>query len=516
MIKFLFFPFLMIAARAFAQVPEDALRYSFFPQNASARILAVGGAMGSLGGDISALYVNPAGLGMYRTSEVVLSPGLNFNDNKIDFRGTGNQNTKSSFGLGPTGFVFGFGDPVKQNVSHAISFGISQTANFNNSIHYKGYNNYSSYAEQWAEQLGSSGDSIQGALNDPRLAFGTAPALYNFLVDTFRTSNDTTLRFRATPEFVLDDGKALLQENDIETHGGIYEIAIGYATNKNDKFLFGGSLGIPIIYYQNSTTYSETDTSSDKNNNFDYFKYNETYTTTGAGINLKLGVIYKPTEFIRLGLAVHTPTYLIALNDERSSYLVNNTENYHGLDSISSSYFTNGQPGESKYNVLTPFKAIISGSYVFRETADISKQRAFVTADIEYVNYHGSSFSSANQNATQEEKDDYKSLNTVIQNQYKGSFNFRTGGELKFNTIMGRLGFAYYGNPYKDPALKANRILISGGAGYRGNGMFIDLTYVYSINKDVNFPYRLEDKSNTFASVKDQRGNLVLTVGFKL
>ena len=98
---------------------------------------------------------------------------------------------------------------------------------------------------------------------------------------------------------------------------------------------------------------------------------------------------------------------------------------------------------------------------------------------------------------------------------YKGNFNFRVGGELKFNTIMGRLGFAYYGNPYKDATFKANRMLLSGGLGYRDKGFFIDLTFVEAISKDVSFPYRLEDRANTYATLKQQRGSLMATVGFK-
>ena len=80
---------------------------------------------------------------------------------------------------------------------------------------------------------------------------------------------------------------------------------------------------------------------------------------------------------------------------------------------------------------------------------------------------------------------------------------------------MARLGFAYYTNPYKDAALKANKLLLSGGLGYRHHGFFIDLTYVHSFNKDVDFAYRLQDKNNSFASINNQRGNIVATVGFK-
>jgi hypothetical protein len=92
----------MAATTAFAQLPEDILRYSYFRQQGTARSIAIGGAMGSLGGDISALYVNPAGLGMYKTSEIVLSPGVALNNNKAAFRGT-NFNSNKRIRIGTTG-----------------------------------------------------------------------------------------------------------------------------------------------------------------------------------------------------------------------------------------------------------------------------------------------------------------------------------------------------------------------------------------------------------------------------
>ena len=85
---------------------------------------------------------------------------------------------------------------------------------------------------------------------------------------------------------------------------------------------------------------------------------------------------------------------------------------------------------------------MVSGSYVFNEIEDVRKQKGFLTADIEYVNQKGSNFYSANENPTTDDKTYYQSLNNVIKNQYKGNFNFRLGGELKFNTLMTRLGFA--------------------------------------------------------------------------
>ncbi len=510
--KFILTILLISSAKLFAQIPEDVIKYSFYPQNGTARSLAIGGAMGSLGGDITATYVNPAGLGNYKTGEFVFTPGFYFNNNKSDYRDTKSNSKKSNFGLGPIGLVFGSANRYDPTSSSAFSIAVMQTANFNNNVQYKGYNNYSSYSEQWAEEISISGETFEGIRNNPQYAYGSALAAEVYLVDSFRINSN--LQVRGLPEFLLGNSNSLYQEKNIITKGGIYELALGFASNKKDKLLFGGTIGIPIVSYKNTTTFRESDTSN-KLNNFDYFSYTDNYSTNGAGINLKLGLIYKLAEHIRLGLAVHTPTYMFAMKDKRNTSLEANTENYNGFASVTSGTFTNGVDGESKYTMLTPWKFLVSGSYVFREIEDVRKQKGFITADIEYVGYKGAGFYSAVEVPTVEEEDYYKSLNTVIKGQYKGNFNFRVGGELKFNVIMARLGFSYYTNPYKDAELKARKMLVSGGLGYRHHGFFIDLTYVHSFNKDVDFAYRLSDKNNTYATLNNGRGNLVASVGIK-
>lgn len=499
-----------------SQLPEDVLRYSYVPQHGTARNMAIGGAMGSLGGDLNALYVNPAGLGLYKTRELVLSPGFMFNNNKANFRGTDTKSNKSGFDLGTSGIVIGFNSPNSKWTNQAFSFGISQTANFNNYVSYRGSNNQSSYAEQFAEQFSQSGLSPGQALNDPRFAYGTAPAIYTYLVDTF-PNGAGGYNVKALPEFLLAKGIALDQQKTIETKGGIYELALGYAANMDDKFYIGGSLGIPIISYSRFTKYRESDPSGDPNNKFDYFELNDYLTTKGFGVNGKLGVIFKPQEAIRLGLAVHTPTFY-TLTDRETSDLTSATENYTSqpVRKVSSTEFTGGEQGKTLYTATTPWKAIFSGSYVIREVNDTRLQRGFITADIEYVGYPGSNFKADGTTVTSDDQQYYNDLKSIIKESYKSAFNYRIGGELKFNTVMFRLGGAYYSNPYKDQNLTSHLAQISGGLGYRNHGIFVDLTYVHNLNKDVNFPYRLTDKPNTYAMQQNTRGNILMTVGFKL
>ena len=102
-----------------------------------------------------------------------------------------------------------------------------------------------------------------------------------------------------------------------------------------------------------------------------------------------------------------------------------------------------------------------------------------------------------------------------MKQEYKGAFNFKVGGEIKFNVIMARLGFSHYGSPYKDKTFQARRTLLSGGLGYRNKGFFVDLTYVHMKTKDAHFPYRLEDRLNTYADRTQRQGNIIATFGCK-
>jgi len=515
--RILTFSLLFFCAIVKGQIPEDAIRYSWYPQNATARILAVGGAMGSLGGDISATFVNPAGLAFYHVSEALFSLGYLENNNKSIYRDSSSTSSNGSLPLGPMGFIFCEKNNKKSASNYAFSLAFNQKAAFGSFTRYSALNNYSSFSEQFAEEYSGSGLSINEALNsNTPYPYTSAPALYTYLIDTTRVNNN--LFVMGAPENILNAGQALRQDYSKRTHGGLYELALGFGGTQDSKILYGATLAIPLIAYSSSTIFKETDTSSNAFNKFKSAQFQDDFKTTGSGLDLKAGVIYRPSEFIRVGLAIHTPSILF-LKDTRTTYCSTVLESDSGtIESfdVSSTTFTNGIAGESKYRQSTPLKAILSASYVFREVEDVTKQRAFLTADIEYVANGGNRFHSDNEAPTVEEENYYKSLNKVIKDLYRSTINFRFGGEIKYHTVMGRLGFAYYGSPYEDKTFRANKMLLSGGIGYRDKGFFIDLTYVHNISKDANFPYRLSDRANTFATTRDNRNTFAVTFGVKI
>jgi hypothetical protein len=502
---------LLTGISAHAQVPEEALRLSWKPQAGTARNQAIGGAMGSLGGDATAAMVNPAGLAFFKTSDFILSPGFQMAKGKGSFRGTSSTGRNdNNFDLGTSGFVFG-GFGYKARNSYSIT--VTRTADFNQTVSYKGQNDYSSFAEPLADEFAASGLTIDQALNSNAVSVPTKMALYTYLVDTATFGGTTQVFARSELTSLLN------QEHISEVKGGVTEITFGWGHEASKKFMAGLSVGVPIIKIDRNTYYRESDASGNTDNDFNYMAYRENYSLKGIGLNLRGGFIYRPQEYIRIGLAFHSPDMIVATETFNSGMAADLEKLFapnSGYDSVIYSAITGVNNDQFKYTTYTPGKIILSASYVFREVENITRQKGFITADIEYTNYKWMKFGS-NQEETDDTKEYYKPFNQAIDAIYKSAFNFRLGGELKFNILMARLGFAYYSNPYKDKALKANRTNLSGGLGYRHKGIFVDLTYVHRLNKDVNFPYRVNaPRANTFASVKEIKGTALLTVGFKI
>jgi len=500
---------LFAITKTYAQEPADALRYSWLTQNGTARNQAIGGAGASLGGEFSSLFINPAGLGFYKTNEFVLTPGYSLKNFNSTYKNNQASSNNNNFNLGASGLLFSSSTPQQKVKSFTFAMGVNRIADFNKHIYYKGQNNTSSYSEKYLEEL------VNNNVTDPNKAasdypFGASLAFNTYLIDTIQGAGGIVSGYRslANPNF------GLIQENTINTTGGITDFSVGSGMNLKEKLFFGGTLSFPFLNYNRDSHYKESEASGNTTNNFNYFEVNETLNTKGIGINAKLGVIYKPVEDVRLGLAIHTPT-AYELTDRYSAEVITDMEGYGGagIKRQSSLDLNNGQMLETKYNLITPLKVIASGSYVFHEAENVANQRGFITADVEYVNYKGTSFNAADKTDAAA-KSYYASVNKVIKNLYKNAFNIRLGGELKFNTYMLRLGGAYYGNPYKNES--ANLYKVSGGLGYRNKGIFIDLTYVYTLSKDVNYPYLLQDKPNSPALIKNNAGNIIATIGFKI
>lgn len=500
---------MLILQVCFAQDPTDALRYSFLTgDGGTARNQGVGGAGASLGGEFSSLFINPAGLGFFKTGDFIVTPVLRANSNESEYLSKLSHMDDAKLGIGTSGVLFSTAYQNRKIRNVTVGIGVNNAANFNNRIYYYGTNQTSSYSEKFVEEF------RRDQVRDDRVAgndypYGSSMAFNTYLINPVldAAGNITDFNSLAKPEY------GLKQTMDKTTSGGISEIAIGVGANHNDQFFFGGALTIPILKYRREAIYREDDASGVPNNNFAFFEANEILETKGVGINLKLGVMYKPSNEFQLGLSFFTPTFY-QMTDLYDMMITTNPEGFEGQGTLSqsSSYLNNDNFLRATYNMVTPLRTIISGTYFLGTGSTMRQQKGFITGDLEYVNYRGASFLDANN--SQDYKDYYKELNGVIDDVYKGALNARLGGELKINRFMVRAGGAYYGNPYEFES--SDFFKIGGGLGYRHRGFYVDLAYNYIINNTVDYPYTLQRVNVDPALLSNRASNLALTFGFKM
>ena len=500
----LFFCYSLFSLPLIAQEPADALRYSWFSQGGTARSQAIGGAMASLGGDLSAMFVNPAGMGLYKTAELVFTSAYSFQNNQTSYLGNTQKTKDAQLNFGASGIIIPFQD--EKGVITTVGIGINRVANFNNSISYNGLNNLSSYSEKYLEELirNNVTDPNDAAKNYPN---GASLAFNTFLIDTVSGSGGMVKGYRSmsTPMSGVN------QQQNINSSGGITDVAISAGSRQNDKLFFGATFTVSIIDYKRNSVYRESDATGITNNDFNYFEAEEYLRTKGAGANFKLGIIYKPIEYLRLGLAFHTPTYY-SLKDTYSNTITTDVEGYagNGAKTQSSKEFNNGQNGEFPYEMLNTGRIMAGASYVFREDRDIKRQRGFISADIEWIPYKLPFFYAGEENEPYMVK-----VNKTIDKLYKSAFNYRVGAELKFSPVMIRGGLSWYGSPYKPGEIQGSKMNISGGLGYRDKGVFIDLTYVQQITKDGFYPYQLDQGFYAPVNVHTTTGTILMTLGLK-
>jgi long-subunit fatty acid transport protein len=223
--------------------------------------------------------------------------------------------------------------------------------------------------------------------------------------------------------------------------------------------------------------------------------YTDHLEATGTGYSLKIGTIIKPVEFIRLGLAFHSPVvYRI------SEYYYDNISSEFdspGSDG-NTGYEASNNPMRYKYTFTTPFR-VIAG------VAVQIKKLALISADYEIIDYRMSRFSKAS--------DDYNYYdeNQSIKNILKTTSNLRLGAEFRLNNIYLRSGYSYYGKAFNanEDNKDLNYNALSFGFGMRQKNFFFDMAFTtlsatskYYLYNDPGYldPAAIKKVKNTFAA----------------
>jgi hypothetical protein len=281
------------------------------------------------------------------------------------------------------------------------------------------------------------------------------------------------------------------QSKQVNTYGSINEFDIIMGGNISDKLYFGITFGIPFIRYYENSSYSE----KDKGDSIRYFQsmyYDYHLDTHGTGFNIKGGVIYRPVNWFRVGIAVHSPTWYASMHDYWYS---NTTANY---DSVLTNNTQPSPVGDYYYRLMTPFRAI--GSLAF-----IIGNFGLVSAEYEYINYSQGRLNASDYS--------FSDVNNEVKSSFQSWGNVRVGTEWRIFDFRLRAGGAYYSNPYTASGVDGSRFTVSGGVGYRIKHFYTDVTYQYAQSVEDYYLYNYQGmvpSKNTYST-----HTVLTTIGFR-
>jgi long-subunit fatty acid transport protein len=488
---------LAVNVSAFSQAEFDALKYSTTDISGTARYVSMSGAFGALGGDMSVLGMNPAGIGVYRTSELSFSPALQLSSANSDFNGSTHSDSKLNALVNNFGYVGSFRTYDESAISN-FNFGFSynRIKDFNRHTSVKGLSRETSLLDMVCANLNGSSHTS----NFQDYAEGT-----NLI---YLDSDDNLYKSSVTSK--LDNSMEMIEK------GGVDEWNFTLGANYGHILYVGMSVGVQSLYYELTTEYYEN------------FKTGETLElgnaliTEGSGINFKLGVIYRPIPELRLGIAFHTSTYY-KLTDTYAAAMAS----YGLIDPATNAEYdpdpvVSSDENSWDYQLKTPGKVLLSAAYQIGE-------KALVSFDCELVDYDNIMLKYTDGSPMSD-------VNGYINEDFRTVANLRLGTEYRLSDNFSiRAGGAMYESPVKSSVEESNLEIVtagttpqyeiykntyyaSGGVGYHDGGFFLDAALQYQMNRSHFFNFydsNTLDTAPKYAQLNTNKTNLVLTTGFK-
>ncbi len=495
----------------------------------TARSAAMAGAMTSLGGDASVMSINPAGLGMYRSNEISITPMISFSKtatNAAAFEG----NKKSRFTIGSLGLVAKLRESSTGVTAVNMGLAYTRLADYNYKYSFASAGNAGavSIADIFAGQLAASG------MTSSQLKENYDSGGY-FRWDTIDpTYWGAVLGYKTG---LVGDGGGAWQRDmvggaaavdgytTVESRGSAGEWAWSLGINFNSKFYLGASLGVVQISREREVYYGESYSYTSEpalNYRMDYFNYDQVSKMKGSGINFKIGAIYRPIESLRIGVAFHTPTlynvtYQYAGGMTSQVKAINNVDEYK-TDSqgyinppFSERTMTLIDDGEYSWKYTTPARLLVGLSYT------IAKQLV-LSVDYQRDWYNGMRIKGSPYG---------KNLYTdYIKDTFKGSNTIRAGVEWRvIPQVALRAGYGLWSGAlnskdaiYSSPVINRTEYAAAGVGVALSQNISLDVTYQYCKNN--MSPYKtfygynstVDYASQTFAT-NITRHSAMLTLG---
>ena len=523
-----------------AQDAFDVLQMSQTELRGSSRFQSMAGAFGALGGDLSTLTQNPAGIGVYRSSDLGVTLSLDFNSTKAGV----DKINETKFNVNNVGYVGAIRLNSESVPNLNFGFTYNRLQSFNR--HYIGgvANIPTSMSNFVADEFVNVPGFTDGDLywdDDYNPYFdGYAPwaAVTMFDMTTQNggyvgiiNSNDGYM------QGLFGQGTTGNAYYEVEERGHADEYNIGFGGNIANKLYFGLDFGILDLDYKSYQTYEEdlnnayvmaddidlfTSPIINENTRADWNLTNYLH-TSGTGVNFKFGLIWKPIQALRFGAAFHTPTYY----DMRDTYLVSanllayedNNLLYRASKSSNDGYNYSGT-----YTIKTPW-------HFMGSVAGVIGTNAILSMDYEYV-------ANETMRIGDDRNNDYPDVTDNVKANFKPSHIIRIGGEYRLTPNWSvRAGYSYKTTQVEkgvdeyeyniatvgtNPAYQYDNAVhnITGGFGYRYQKFYADLAYVHKMRKSVynafspiNDDYGYEP--NVSADVTDHNNRISLTLGMR-
>ena len=523
-----------------AQDAFDVLQMSQTELRGTSRFQSMAGAFGALGGDLSTLTQNPAGIGVYRSSDLGVTLSLDFNSTKAGI----NKLNETKFNVNNVGYVGAIRLNSESVPNLNFGFTYNRIQSFNR--HYVGgvaniptsMSNF--VADEFVNVPGyTDGDLYWDEDYNPYFD-GYAPWAAVTMFDMTTQNGGYVGIINSNGDYMqglFGDGTAADAYYSVDESGHADEYNIAFGGNIANKLYFGLDFGILDLDFKSTQTYEEEMDNpyvmADDNDLFEspivsdntYAKWALTnyLHSEGTGVNFKFGLIWKPVQALRIGAAFHMPTYY----DMRDTYLVSAKLHAYQDDELlyrASKSSNDGYRYSGTYTIKTPW-------HFMGSVAGVIGTNGILSLDYEYV-------ANETMRIGDDRNNDYPDVTDNVKAYFKPSHIIRVGGEYRVTPSFSlRAGYSYKTTQVEkgvdeyeyniatvgtNPAYQYDNAVhnITAGIGYRYQKFYADLAYVHKMRKSVynafspindNYGY----EPNVSADVTDHNNRISLTLGMR-
>ncbi len=484
-----------------AQEVSDAIRYSQNNANGTARFSAMSGAFGALGGDLSALNVNPAGSVVFANNQFGFTLNNISTSNKSIYFGKNTLDDKNSLSFNQVGGVFVFENNAGKSdwKKFALAINYEKATDFDNSIYSAGNNNNSVDTYFLNNANGIEKKIIDGSTYSyDQLSYREQQAYLgyqSYIIDPVNALPNNVFYISNVPF-----GGNYYQTNAIDTKGYNSKLSANFSAQYQDKLMLGINLTSHFTDYRRASVFTENNANNASVTNLvRQLNFRNDLYTYGNGFSLQLGAIYKPVKQVRLGVSYLSPTWY-SLNDELKQSITATSGNTTG----------NLSPDVTNPNltiVYDPYKLRTSGKFT-TSIAYVFGKRGLLSFDYSIRDYSYASFSP--------KKDPFfQNLNSnILKNTREKASEYNVGGEYKIKQFSLRAGYHFEQSPYKNTATLGNLTGYSGGIGYNFGNTKLDLAYTTS-KRDSNQQFFSQGLTDA-AKINSNLNNVTVTLAFEL